>query len=87
MQTVRKDLRFVAERGITTHHEPEARLNRKMAEAARTVVAITDSSKFGKICLHSIIPISDLEALITDSGVSAEIRQAGERLGIELIVA
>jgi DeoR family transcriptional regulator of aga operon len=78
---------FDLERGITTHHEPEARLNRKMAEAARTIVAITDSSKFGKICLHSIIPIADLDILITDAGVTDDIRQASQKLGVELLVA
>ena len=42
---------------ITTHYEPEAMLNRKMVEAARMVIAISDSSKFGKVCLHRIIPV------------------------------
>jgi DeoR family transcriptional regulator of aga operon len=78
---------FDLERGITTHHEPEARLNRKMAEAARSIVAITDSSKFGKICLHSIISIAELDTLITDTGVPDEIRQASESFGFELLVA
>ena len=78
---------FDLERGITTHHEPEARLNRKMAEAARSIVAITDSSKFGKICLHSIISISELDTLITDTGVPEEIQQASESFGFELLLA
>jgi DeoR family transcriptional regulator of aga operon len=67
---------FDLERGITTHYEPEAMLNRKMVEAARTVVAITDSSKFGKVCLHRIIPVSDLHTLITDTGAPDEVVQA-----------
>ncbi|WP_334178541.1 DeoR/GlpR family DNA-binding transcription regulator [Pseudoxanthomonas sp.] len=75
------------ERGITTHYEPEAMLNRKMVEAARVVVAITDSSKFGKICLHRIVPVSDLNVLITDRGAPNEIVQAAEQLGLELILA
>lgn len=75
------------ERGITTHYEPEAMLNRKMVEAARVVVAITDSSKFGKICLHRIVPVSDLNVLITDRGAPNDIVQAAEQLGLELILA
>jgi DeoR family transcriptional regulator of aga operon len=78
---------FDLERGITTHYEPEAMLNRKMVEAARVVVAITDSSKFGKICLHRIIPISDLNVLITDLSAPENIVQASEHLGFELILA
>lgn len=75
------------ERGITTHYEPEALLNRKMVEAARMVIAITDSSKFGKICLHRIIPIAELDTLITDTDASEEIRQASQQLGFELLLA
>ena len=75
------------ERGITTHYEPEAMLNRKMVEAARVVVAITDSSKFGKICLHRIVPVGDLNVLITDRGAPDDIVQAAEQLGFELILA
>ncbi len=75
------------ERGITTHYEPEAMLNRKMVEAARVVVAITDSSKFGKICLHRIVPVGDLNVLITNRGAPEDIVQASEQLGFELILA
>ena len=78
---------FDLERGITTHYEPEAMLNRKMVEAARVVIAITDSSKFGKICLHRIIPLGELDVLVTDSDAPAEIRQASEQLGFELRLA
>jgi len=75
------------ERGITTHYEPEAMLNRKMVEAARVVVAITDSSKFGRICLHRIIPIGELDKLITDTDAPEDIRQASQQLGFELLLA
>lgn len=78
---------FDLERGITTHYEPEAMLNRKMVEAARQVIAITDSSKFGKVCLHRIIPVSDLNVLITDSGAPQAVVQACQALGLELIRA
>ena len=78
---------FDLERGITTHYEPEAMLNRKMVEAARMVVAITDSSKFGRVCLHRILPISGLDTLITDTGAPEDIRQASEELGFELLLA
>lgn len=77
---------FDLERGITTHYEPEAMLNRKMVEAARVVVAITDSSKFGKICLHRIIPVGDLNTLITDRGAPDDIVQASHQLGFELLL-
>ena len=78
---------FDLERGITTHYEPEAMLNRKMVEAARAVIAITDSSKFGKVCLHRIIAVSELDTLITDTAAPEDIRQASGQLGFELLLA
>jgi len=78
---------FDLERGITTHYEPEAVLNRKMVEVARLVIAITDSSKFGKICLHRIIPVTALNMLITDSDAPQDIVQASQQLGFELRLA
>lgn len=74
-------------RGITTHYEPEAMLNRKMVEAANEVIAITDSSKFGKVCLHRIIAVSELDTLITDTGAPEDIRLAAGQLGFELLLA
>ena len=78
---------FDLERGITTHYEPEAMLNRKMVEAARLVIAVTDSSKFGKICLHRIVPVTALNMLITDTGAPEEIILASKQLGFELQLA
>ncbi len=78
---------FDLERGITTHYEPEAMLNRKMVEAASVVVAITDSSKFGTVCLHRIIRVADLDILITDTDAPADIREAADELGFELHLA
>lgn len=78
---------FDLERGITTHYEPEAMLNRRMVEAARMVVAITDSSKFGRICLHRIIPVADLDALVTDVDAPDSIRLASELHNVQLLLA
>jgi len=78
---------FDLDRGITTHFEPEAMLNRKMVDNAGTVIAITDSSKFGKVCLHRIISVADLDTLITDKDAPAEIAQAVQQLGVDLQLA
>ena len=75
------------ERGITTHHDAEAQLNRKMVETAREVIAVGDASKFGKVCLHRIIDLGDLDALITDTDAPAYMDEAAERLGVRLFKA
>jgi DeoR family transcriptional regulator of aga operon len=67
--------------GITTHYEPEAMLNRKMVGAAREVIAVTDASKFGRVCLHRIIAVENIHALVTDGPVPDAIRSASDRFG------
>ena len=77
---------FSLENGITTHYEPEAILNRKMVSVARHVVAVTDSSKFGRTCLHRIIGVDEIDTLITDSGAPDHIRDAGSALSCKLVI-
>ncbi|MBB5712432.1 transcriptional repressor AgaR [Sphingomonas xinjiangensis] len=78
---------FDLERGITTHFEPEAMLNRRMVKAARQVIAVTDKSKFGRVCLHRILNVAEIDDLITD-GDDADGMQAGaERAGFRLHIA
>ena len=77
---------FDLEYGITTHFEPEANLNRKMVRAARQVVAVTDSSKFGRTCLHRIIGIDEIHALVTDTGAPDYIVSAERSLNCEVVI-
>lgn len=55
--------------GITTHNEQEASLNRLMCDVSDQVIAIADSSKFGKRSCHMIRECSNIDTLITDSGI------------------
>lgn len=74
------------EGGVTTHFENEAMLNRLMVKKATEVIAVTDSSKFGRKCLHKIIDVEDLDVLITDRGVPDEVVDGATRLDIEVVV-
>ena len=78
---------FDLERGITTHFEPEAILNRKMVKAARQVIAVTDRSKFGRVCLHRIMNAGDIDDLVTDADDAEGMQAAAERLGFRLHLA
>lgn len=76
---------FHMEKGITTHFEAEATLNRIMCSAATEVIVVADSSKFNKVCLYKIIEPSEVTKLITDSGISAEFKENLISMGIEVI--
>ncbi|UIJ46969.1 DeoR/GlpR family DNA-binding transcription regulator [Sphingomonas cannabina] len=75
---------FDLERGITTHFEPEAMLNRKMVQAARQVIAVTDRSKFGRVCLHRILNVGEIDDLVTDATEADGMHAAADRLGFRL---
>jgi DeoR family transcriptional regulator, aga operon transcriptional repressor len=76
---------FDVERGITTHYEPEAMLNRKMVQAARQVIVVTDGSKFGQVCLHRIINLAEIDDLVTnEEDLPDAVRAAAERLGFQI---
>jgi DeoR family transcriptional regulator of aga operon len=78
---------FHIEKGITTHFEPEALLNRKMCEVAREIILVADSSKFGRLCLHKILEPQRISKLVTDAGIPPEARAALAQIGVEVIIA
>jgi DeoR family transcriptional regulator of aga operon len=77
---------FHPEKGITTHFEQEALLNRLMCRAASEIIVVTDSSKFGRICLHKIVEPRAISRLITDAGITDDTRRELTRIGVEVTV-
>ena len=72
------------DRGISTHYEPEATFNRAMCESAQTIIVVTDSTKFGKRSLHSIVKLESIDILVTDSNIPKIFVDELERLNVEL---
>src|ERR1700691_922317 len=54
---------------LSTPHPRAAQVNKAMMDVARVVVAVCDSSKFGRRSLSSIAPLSAVHHLITDRGI------------------
>lgn len=77
---------FDIDKGITTHFEAEAQLNRMMCQAATEIIVVADSSKFGRICLHRILEPQRIAKLVTDAGIPSKAREALARNGVEVIV-
>ncbi|WP_392566189.1 DeoR/GlpR family DNA-binding transcription regulator [Utexia brackfieldae] len=86
------DLLFVGadgidpQRGITTFNEGFA-ISSMMAKAANKVIAVVDSSKFGRSGLNTVLPLKQLDTIITDRGVDDKYRQAFTHQHIEFITA
>lgn len=63
---------FSLERGMTEVHFAEAQLKRKAIESTRQVIALIDSTKFGKEDLTPFARLDQITHLITDDGLSGE---------------
>jgi DeoR/GlpR family transcriptional regulator of sugar metabolism len=67
--------------GATTNNETEAAVNELMAQRARTVIVVADSSKLGRRAFARICPIERVDILVTgatgDGKLIADLRDAG----------
>ncbi len=63
---------FSLERGMTEVHLGEAQLKRKMIESSRQLIALVDSSKFGKEDLTSFARPEKICRLFTDHHLSSD---------------
>lgn len=78
---------YSAEHGLTTPDLAEAAVKRAAIAAARRVVLLADSTKHGQEHFARFGDLSDVDLLITDSGLSPEDAAAIERGGTEVVRA
>ena len=71
---------------MTEVHLSEAQLKRVAIESSQQVIALIDSSKFGKEDLTPFARPEQITQLITDSGLTPEWIQKLERAGIEFTI-
>jgi len=73
--------------GATIIHQEEAAIFRAMARAARKVVVVCDSSKISLVSPAVICPVSQVETLITDNGISEDAIEKFTRSGVKVLIA
>ncbi|WP_329251552.1 DeoR/GlpR family DNA-binding transcription regulator [Streptomyces sp. NBC_01478] len=78
---------FSAGHGLTTPDLAEAAVKRAAMAAARRVVLLADSAKHGQEHFARFGALSDVDLLISDSGLSPEDATAMERGGMEVVRA
>jgi len=71
-------------RGTTTFNELIG-LSRVMAEVAREVIVLAESHKVGRKIPNLELPWSRIDTLITDTGLTAELKQQIEQQGVQVI--
>lgn len=72
--------------GLTTTNMMEANLNRVMMNSAQKVIALADSSKFGRRGFSRICAIEEIDHIITDDKIPQHTLDALRDLGIEVSV-
>jgi DeoR family transcriptional regulator, aga operon transcriptional repressor len=73
------------ERGATTIEADEAAVFRAMTRQSKQVIVVADSSKVGMVSPAVICPVTDIDLLITDDGISEEAVTAFSKSGVEVI--
>ncbi|MEV4915913.1 DeoR/GlpR family DNA-binding transcription regulator [Streptomyces tirandamycinicus] len=76
---------FSAAGGLTTPDLAEAAVKRALVAAARRVVLLADSAKYGEEHFARFADLADVDVLITDSGLSPEDAAAVEAAGTEVV--
>jgi len=73
--------------GLTTPDFEEAQIKKAMLSSARERIVLTDHTKFDKVAVCKIAPISMIDCIITDRGVDAAYVAALEENDCRVILA
>ncbi len=73
--------------GFTDAHLPEVEVKERLIAAGGKIVALIDSSKFGHEAFSQIVPLEQIDILITEVAPLETVVQALEEADIRLIVA
>jgi DeoR family transcriptional regulator, fructose operon transcriptional repressor len=90
---IRVDVAFVGTNGLSVDHglstpnESEAAVKRLMLKIARRRILLADHSKHGHMSLFKYGDLSDIDVLITDTGMPDKEVQQIEDLGVAVIRA
>jgi DeoR/GlpR family transcriptional regulator of sugar metabolism len=84
------DIAFVSaagitlEQGLTTSRRPLEDVVNAARAVARRTVALIDSTKFGRASLLTIVRPEELDLLVVDSGLSADVLELYRRAGVAI---
>jgi DeoR family transcriptional regulator of aga operon len=73
--------------GVTTYDETEARTNRAMVASAERTIVVADGSKVGRTTLAQMVPLDDVDTLITDESADPDELDRIRAAGVEVVVA
>ncbi|MGA2765489.1 MAG: DeoR/GlpR family DNA-binding transcription regulator [Spirochaetia bacterium] len=75
------------EHGLTNEYMPEAIVDRFLLRYAPQLIIVADSSKVGKTKASFVGEIEDIDVLVTDQGISLEMKLELEMRGVKVVIA
>lgn len=93
LRTFQVDKAFIGVGGITLKHGltefnfDEAGTKRVMFERARQKIVLADHTKFGKVMLTQVAPLSAVDLIITGSEIDESAKREMEEAGMKLLLA
>jgi len=75
------------ERGLSTDNMLESEVKQTMIAAAKQVILVSHSAKFGQVYYHTFAQWDKVDILVTDSRLPDKTRQELENLGVKVLIA
>jgi DeoR/GlpR family transcriptional regulator of sugar metabolism len=75
------------EEGLTQLNVEEVPIKKRVAANSKEVIVLADSSKFNRNVFVSFLPLERVHVIVTDAGISPELRKALEERHIRVLVA
>ena len=72
--------------GLSTPNVEESQVNQAMSRIAKERILVADSSKFGKRSLSRIIPLADIDVIITDRNLPADMQSELRARDLKLMI-
>ena len=73
--------------GVSGANLEETMVNRAMLRIAREIILVADASKFSKRSMVRIAPFSEIDTVISDTGLREEMQEKVRGMGCNLILA
>jgi DeoR/GlpR family transcriptional regulator of sugar metabolism len=78
---------FCLPEGLMDPNPLEIQIKQAMAKCATQRIAVVDSSKFAYRSLAVVLPMSEIDILVTDEGASAEVIEQLRSAGLDVRIA
>ncbi len=78
---------YTVDHGLTTHLVEGAEIVRKMAAQAKRTILVADSRKYGRTGFAHVLPLEEIDVLITDHELEDESIRRIEERSVEVMIA